>query len=171
MTPNLFAGKHIAFLFLLGMQATSWAANTKLLQKVDSPTALRAVQLQVKEGIDVGGGRPGFILSLSGWPQDLGFDVYALDAVGTRVPLVNAAMADSVGAAIVTIPYESEGLHPGSWIIGIVGKDLAKGVRLSVPRVIHGRHGWRLDFKSLERPQAPVTSPIPASATPHPPSD
>jgi|GEM_PF-5500733 len=150
---------------LLGIMPMSSAANTKLLQKADSPTALRAVQLQVKEGIDVGGGNPGFKLFLSGWPQGLSFDVYGLDADGTRVPLVNGAMADDVGAAIVAIPYESEGLHPGSWIIGVVGKDLAKGERLLVPRVIHGKHGWRLDFKSISQLPAPATSPAPASAS------
>jgi hypothetical protein len=152
-------------ILLLGIQATGWAANIKLLQKVDSPTALRAVQLQVKEGIDVGGGNPGFKLFLSGWPQDTSFDVYGLDADGTRVPLVNGAMADMVGAAIVAIPYETEGLHPGSWIIGVVGKDLAKGERLSVPRVIHGKHGWRLDFKSISQPHAAVTSSVPGSVS------
>lgn len=163
--PNPSAYKHLAFLTLLSVHAAGWAANTKLLQKVDSPTALRAVQLQVKEGIDVGGGNPGFKLFLSGWPQDTSFDVYGLDADGTRVPLVNGAMADMVGAAIVAIPYESEGLHPGSWIIGVVGKDLAKGERLLVPRVIHGKHGWRLDFKSITPPKTPVTAPAPTSVS------
>jgi hypothetical protein len=152
-------------ILLLGILPSSWAANTKLLQKVDSPSALRAVRLQVKEGIDVGGGKPGFKLSLSGWPQGLNFDVYALDTDGIRVPLVNAAMADSVGAAIIAVPYESEGLHPGSWIIGIVGKDLAKGVRLMVPRVIHAKRGWRLDFKSINRPPTPATPSVPASTS------
>jgi hypothetical protein len=128
---------------------------------VDSPSSLVAVQLRVKEGIDVGGGKPGFRLSLSGWPQGKSFDVYALDTDGTRVSLVSEAMADMTGEAIVSVPYESEGLHPGSWIIGVVGKDLARGERLLIPRVIHGKRGWRLDFKSVSQPQAPVTSPAP----------
>lgn len=153
--PSLPNGKFCALLaLLLGIQTVGWAASTKLLQKVDSPNALIAVQLRVKEGIDVGGGKPGFKLSLSGWPQGKSFDVYALDTDGTRVSLVSGAMADMTGEAIVAVPYESEGLHPGSWIIGVAGKDLARGERLLVPRVIHGKHGWRLDFTSASQPQA-----------------
>jgi hypothetical protein len=152
--PSPSICKLLAFLTLLGTQTAGWAANTKLLQKVDSPNSLVAIQLQVQEGIDVGGGKPGFKLSLSGWPQGISFDVYALDTDGTRVSLVSGAMADVTGEAIVSVPYESEGLHPGSWIIGVAGKDLAKGERLLVPRVIHGKLGWQLDFKSVSQPQA-----------------
>ena len=152
--PSSSSSKLLAFLILFGVQAAGWAAGAKLLQKVDSPTSLVAVQLRVKEGIDVGGGKPGFTLSLSGWPQGKSFDVYALDTDGTRVPLVNGSMPDVTGEAIVSVPYESEGLHPGSWIIGVARTDLARGVRLLVPRVIHGKHGWRLDFKSVGQTQA-----------------
>ena len=63
--PSPSICKLLAFLTLLGTQTAGWAANTKLLQKVDSPNSLIAVQLQVQEGIDVGGGKPGFKLSLS----------------------------------------------------------------------------------------------------------
>jgi hypothetical protein len=160
--PSLFFGKRLLpLILLLGTQAAGWAANTKLLQKVDSPSALVAMQLRVKEGIDVGGGKPGFELFLSGWPQGKSFDVYALDTDGMRVPLVDAAMADMTGEAIIPVPYESEGLHPGSWIIGVVGKDLGRGERLLVPRVIHGKHGWRLDFKSVSQSPTSITSEAP----------
>ena len=140
-------------MFLLGIQVTGWAVGTKTLHKVDSPDTRSAIQLQVQEGIDVGDGKPGFKLSLSGWPPSAVFDVYALATDGTRVELVNGATTDMTGAATAAIPYESKGLHPGSWIVGVTSKDLARGESLLVPRVIHGKRGWRLDFKSVGQPQ------------------
>lgn len=113
-----------------------------------------AIQLQVQEGIDVGGGKPGFKLALSGWPPGAVFDVYALDAGGTRVTLVDNALVSGEGTAQVAIPYESEGLYPGSWIIGVSSKDLTRGEKLLIPRVIHEKRGWRLDFGSGRAPKS-----------------
>src|SRR6201999_2988849 len=61
--PSLSTGKHLAFLLALCIQATGWAAGGKSLQKIDSPDTRSAVQIQVQEGIDVGGGKPGFKLA------------------------------------------------------------------------------------------------------------
>jgi hypothetical protein len=142
----------VFLILLLGIQMTGWAADTKALQKVDSPDMRMAIRLKVQEGVDVGAGKPGFRLSLSGWPPGIVFDVYALAADGTRVPLVSGAMTDAAGTAVVAVPYESEGLHPGSWLVGVASKNLVRGERLLVPRVIHGKSSWRLDFKSLSQP-------------------
>jgi hypothetical protein len=136
------------------MQVTGWAAGTKPLQKVDSPDMRAAINLQVQEGVDVGGGKPGFKLALSGWPPGAVFDVYGLATDGTPVPLVNGATTDAAGTLIVAVPYESTGLHPGEWIIGVSGKGLTRGERLVVPRVIHGKHGWRLDFSFMSQHQS-----------------
>ena len=151
--PSLSTGKRLVFLAVLSIQATGWAAGGKSLQKVDSPDTRSAIQLQVQEGIDVGGGKPGFKLSLSGWPAGASFSVYALDPAGTHVSLVDGAHTDQDGAAVVAVPYEAEGLYPGYWIIGVTSKNLTLGERLLVPRVIHSKRGWRLDFKSADQPQ------------------
>lgn len=151
--PSLSTGRHLAFLLALCIQATGWAAGGKSLQKIDSPDTRSVVQIQVQEGIDVGGGKPGFKLALSGWPAGASFSVYALDPAGTHVALVDGARTDQDGAAVVEVPYEAEGLYPGYWIIGVTSKNLARGERPLVPRVIHGKDGWRLDFKSLAQPQ------------------
>ena len=153
------AGQCLLLLIALGIQATGWATDTKALQKVDSPDMRAAVQLQVQEGIDVGGGKPGFKLTLCGWPPGASFNVYALDPVGTHVSLVDGARTDQDGAATVAVPYEAEGLYPGYWIIGVTSKNLTRGERLLVPRVIHGRHGWRLDFKSSNQSQSSQNPP------------
>lgn len=137
---------------LAGSPSVSCVAGPTPLQKVESPDMRRVVQLQVREGIDVGGGKPGFKLSLSGWPPGAVVDVYALDADGTRVPLVDGAPVDASGAAKVAVPYESTGLHPGQWIIGVASKELSRGEKLLIPRVIHDKRGWRLDFKSMTPP-------------------
>ena len=152
--PGSKASKHLLLLTLLAcVYNAAWAADPTPLHKVDSPDMRRAIQLQVQEGIDVGGGKPGFKLSLSGWPRGAVFDVYALDAVGTRVTLVDSAPVDAEGAAQVAVPYESEGLYPGAWIIGVSSKDLTRGEKLLIPRVIHQKRGWRLDFGSTRPPK------------------
>lgn len=150
------AAKCLCLLLVLsGNPAACWGAGTTPLQKVDSPDMRRAIRLQVQEGVDVGGGRPGFKLFLSGWPPGAVFDVYALDAGGTRVSLVDGAQVDATGAAMAAVPYESEGLHPGQWIIGVSSKDLSRGEKLLIPRVIHDKRGWRLDFQPPRQGQAP----------------
>jgi hypothetical protein len=120
------------------------------LQKFGSPDMRTDIQLQVKEGIDVGHGKPGFRLSLSGWKPGAAFDVYGLDADGTHVELDSGAV-DRKGAATVAVPYEASGLHPGAWIIGVTGKDVDRAERLAIPRVTHGRHGWHLDFSGARK--------------------
>src|SRR5579872_5529352 len=119
--------RSVLLFLLLGIQATDWAAGAKPLQKVDSPDIRSLIQLQVQEGIDVGGGKPGFELALSGWPPGASFNVYALDPVGTHVSLVEGARTDQDGAATVAVPYEAEGLYPGYWIIGVTSKTLTRG--------------------------------------------
>jgi len=143
-----------SFIVLFCIHATCFAAGGKPLQKVDSPDTRSTIRLQVQEGVDVGRGRPGFKLALKDWPPGVSCDVYALATDGTSVPLATGVMTDAAGAASVAIPYESAGLYPGSWIIGVSSKDLSRGERLLVPRVIHGKHGWRLDFKSVGQPPA-----------------
>src|SRR5690242_10063967 len=93
-------------------------ASATPLRQFDTPDMRTDIQLEVKEGIDVGHGKPGFRLSVSGWRPGAGFDVYALDVDGTRVALASGVTADAKGAALVLIPYESPGLHPGPWVIG-----------------------------------------------------
>lgn len=134
------------------------AASAAPLQKFDSPDMRTDIQLQVKEGIDVGHGKPGFRLSLSGWKAGEEFDVYGLDVDGTHVALAPGEIADKQGAATVLVPYESRGLHPGPWIIEVTGKDADRAERLVIPRVIHGKHGWRLDFRAAEK-QNPAPAP------------
>ena len=97
-------------------------------------------------------------MSLRGWMAGAIFDVYALDVDGTRVTLAPGETADGKGAALVLVPYETKGLHPGPWIIGVTGKDVDRAERLLIPRVIHGKHGWRLDFKGTAK-QNPAPSP------------
>jgi hypothetical protein len=156
MTSSAIRKRLLPLLCLCAIQVTGWAADTKPLHKVDSPDLRVAIQLHVEEGIDVGGGKPGFRLALSGWPPGAAFDVYALDADGTRVSLVDGALVDTTGAATVAVPYESEGLHPGPWIIGVASKDLVRGEKLLIPRVIHDKRGWRLDFKSPQATRGPA---------------
>lgn len=131
--------------------AISFAVSAVPLRQFDSPDMRTDIQLKVKEGIEVGHGKPGFRLSLSGWKPGAEFDVYALDVDGTRVTLAPGVKADAKGSARVLIPYESTGLHPGPWIIGVTGKDVDRAERLVIPRVSRGKHGWRLDFRSAEK--------------------
>lgn len=160
MSPSLLFNKRsFSLVLLLSICMSGWAAGTKPLQKVDSPDIRSAIQLQVQEGVDVGGGKPGFKLSLSGWPPGASFNVYALDPVGTHVSLVEGARTDQDGTAVVSVPYEAEGLYPGYWIIGVTSKNLTRGERLLVPRVVHSKRGWRLDFKSSSQSQSSQTPP------------
>ncbi len=146
--PVISAAASLTLLVLLSAHA--WAASSKVLKKTDSLDLRTGIRIDVKEGLDLGG-KPGFKLALSGWTPGAGFAVYGLDTEGDSVALVPAEAgraADAAGRAAVNILYETPGLHPGQWVIEVSGKGTDRAESLSIPAVVHGKHGWRLDFQA-----------------------
>lgn len=119
------------------------------------------VTLDIRHGIELPWGKPGFSILVSNWAPNGEMSVHAIGPDGERIDLVptkSPLKADHNGDMIIDIDYERKGLRQGHWIMVVAGIPGFHMIQTDIPFVeppTKERKTWKLIFGKTPKPDGP----------------
>ena len=110
------------------------------------------VIIDIKHGIQLPWGVPGFRITVSKWMPNVEFTIIAVAPDGKKrelVPMTRPLKADENGEMAIDVDYQRKGLSKGHWLIFIAGKPGVHTIEIDLPEVeppTKERNTWRLIF-------------------------